>query len=155
MQVQRSLGREKVEEKVEEKKEDECVICMTDKSHFFTCIVCSNKHCWTCHEKLISPTCPFCRKHFDGEIREQKYDSESEIDSEIDDFSDEESFMSDEENDFDEEAMNAELLRLTAIHRRERSQLSRDLLNSMIWNSINYMADFMINNVRIPRRRRN
>jgi hypothetical protein len=130
---------------VEEKKEDECLICITNKSDFFTCLGCRNKHCWTCHEKLMSPTCPFCRTPFDGENREEQKEEE-DYDYENDYYEDD-----DEENGFNEEEFKEELFRLTVIFRRDRSQISRDRINSLIWTYIDYMPDFMVHNTRIPR----
>ena len=146
-QAEEKKEQDKAEEKKEEKKDDECSICMTDKSEFFVCIGCRNKHCWSCHEKLIAPTCPFCRKYFEGEVREEnKVDDDSFYDEESDEDSDEDS-----DDVFDSEAMSLELTRLIVVHRRDQSQLSRDLLNSMIWNYIDHMADFLVDNIRIPR----
>ena len=40
----------------------ECLICYEDKSKFFLCETCLQKHCSTCHSHLKS--CPFCRAYF-------------------------------------------------------------------------------------------
>jgi hypothetical protein len=66
-----SKKHKKFEEKEVEQK-DECGICFTDQSEFFTCSICKNKHCLSCHEQLINPFCPYCREPNQEEKEEEK-----------------------------------------------------------------------------------
>ena len=48
---------------------EECKICYTEKTEFFTCGTCKNIHCRSCNESMVKVgiyRCPFCRTYFEN-----------------------------------------------------------------------------------------
>ena len=63
---------EEKEREQEKEQTDECGICITNQSEFFTCSRCKNKHCLSCHEQLRNPTCPYCRQEFERVVNQEE-----------------------------------------------------------------------------------
>lgn len=42
----------------------ECGVCYEDKTQFWKCHTCTQKHCMDCHPRIQNRTCPFCRSSF-------------------------------------------------------------------------------------------